>query len=86
MKANNDYVVRYSKSYSPTKIVAMNSGFVYTYPGRGNSSTMSLYQNPNARNDSKYKTTYVSNHYEMTYIDTCDADVYMISHLMVKVY
>lgn len=79
MKANEDYVVRYSKSYSPTKIVAMNSGFAYTYPGRGNSSIMNLYQNPKARNDSKYKTTYVANHYEMTYIDTCGADIYDIA-------
>ena len=79
MKANPDYVVRYSKSYSPSKIVAMNSGLAYTYPGRRNSSTMNLYQDPNQKDSSKYKTTYVANHYEMTYIDTCGADVYDIA-------
>lgn len=80
MKQNEDYVVRYSKSYSPTRIVAMNSGFAYTYPGRGNSSTMNLYQNLKARNDSRYKTTYVANHYEMTYYDTCGPEVYDIAN------
>lgn len=79
MKANKDYVVRYSKSYSPTLIVAMNSGLVYTYPGRGNSSTMNIYQNPNAKDDSRYKSTYVANHYEMTYVDTCDENIYNIA-------
>ena len=79
MKANPDYVVRYSKSYSPSKIVAMNSGLAYTYPGRRNSSTMNLYQDPDQKDSSKYKTTYVANHYEMTYIDTCGEDVYDIA-------
>ena len=79
MKANPDYVVRYSKSYSPSMIVAMNSGLAYTYPGRRNSSTMNLYQDPGMKDSSKYKTTYVANHYEMTYIDTCGADVYDIA-------
>ncbi len=79
MKSNEDYVVRYGKSYSPTKIVAMNSGLAYTYPGRRNSSTMNLYQNPEKRDSSVYKSTYVSNHYEMTYIDTCGSDVYDIA-------
>ena len=79
MKANPDYVVRYSKSYSPSGIVAMNSGLAYTYPGRMNSSTMNLYQDPANKDSSKYKTTYVANHYEMTYIDTCGADVYDIA-------
>ena len=79
MKANSDYVVRYSKSYSPAKIVAMNSGLAYSYPGRRNSSTMYLFQNPMERNSSAYKSTYISNHYEMTYIDTCGSDIYDIA-------
>lgn len=79
MKENEDYVVRYALSYSPSKIVAMNSGLVYSYPGRGNSSTMTLFQNPKQRDSSLYKTTYISNHYEMTYVDTCGADIYDIS-------
>ena len=69
MKANEDYVVRYGKSYSPTRIVAMNSGLAYSYPGRRNSSIMYLYQDPSQKESSRYKTTFVSNHYEMTYIE-----------------
>ncbi|MBR4483587.1 MAG: hypothetical protein IKO97_00155, partial [Erysipelotrichaceae bacterium] len=53
MKANNDYVVRYAKSYSPSKIVAMNSGLAYSYPGRRNSSIMNLYQDPTQKDSSK---------------------------------
>lgn len=79
MKKNNDYVVRYGKSYSPTGIVAMNSGLVYSYPGRSGSSTMYIYQNPQAKDDSRYKSTFVSNHYEMAYVDTCNEDIYDIS-------
>ncbi len=79
MRENEDYVVRYDKSYSPSKIVAMNSGLAYTYPGRRNSSVMNLYQDPKNKDSSKYKTTYVSNHYEMTYVDTCGKSVYDIS-------
>ena len=78
MKANKDYVVRYSKSYSPTMIVAMNEGLAYTYPGRSNSSTMNIYQNVTARDDSRYKRTFVANHYEMTYVDTLGSDYYDI--------
>lgn len=78
MKANMDYVVRYSKSYSPSKIVAMNSGLAYSYPGRKNSATLTLYQDPTKRDDSRYKTTYISNHYEMTYIDTCTEELWDI--------
>lgn len=78
MKANKDYVVRYSKSYSPTMIVAMNEGLAYTYPGRSNSSTMNIYQNVIARDDSRYKRTFVANHYEMTYVDTLGSDYYDI--------
>ena len=79
MKANEDYVVRYAKSYSPSKIVAMNSGLVYTYPGRRNSSVMYLYQDPSEKENPKYKTTYVANHYEMTYVDTCGPEIYDIA-------
>jgi len=79
MKKNDDYVVRYGKSYSPTGIVAMNSGLVYSYPGRSGSSTMNIYQNPQAKDDSRYKSTFVSNHYEMTYVDTCNEDIYDVS-------
>lgn len=79
MKVKDSYVVRYSKSYSPTKIVAMNSGLVYSYPGRSGHITMNIYQNYKTRtNDSKYKTTYITNHYEMTYVDTLGPEAWDI--------
>ena len=79
MKTDRNYVVRYSKSYSPTKIVAMNTGLAYTYPGRRNSSTMNIIQNPSDRNSTLYKTSYISNHYEMRYIKTCGTSTYDIA-------
>lgn len=68
MKTNTDYVVRHSASLSPSKIIAMNSGFAYTYPARKGSLTMNLYANA----DQSGKTTYLTNHYEMTYVDTVE--------------
>ncbi len=62
-----DYVVRHADGYSPTKIVAMRSGLVYSYP-RGSSSTQNIYESYNDRYD--YTYTYVSRYYEMTYVDT----------------
>lgn len=67
MKENHDYVVRHKNAYSPNKIVAMNSGLVYSYP-RGSSSIMKLYQDYS--NKSGTTQTYVGRRYEMTYIDT----------------
>lgn len=76
MKTNEDYVVRQGNSYSDTKIVAMNSGLVYTYPVRANTSTMAIYQNPDTTSSSLYKQTYVSRYYEMNYVKThsCNSD------------
>ena len=70
MKQNENYVVRQGNSYSPTKIVAMNHGLVYSYPYRSGTNTMYLYQNINAIGNSTYKDTYISRGYEMTYVDT----------------
>ncbi len=67
MKENEDYVVRHAQGYSPTKIVAMNSGLVYSYP-RGSSSTMNIYQDYSNKNNTT--TTYLTSRYEMTYVDT----------------
>lgn len=68
MKTNKDYVVRCREGYSPTQIVAMNSGLVYSYP-RGSSATQDIYQE---WGDNKYNRpiTYVERRYEMTYVDT----------------
>ena len=64
-----DYVVRSSTSLSPTKIVSMNSGLAYSYPARSDNVTMNLYEDPSDR--SIYtKTTYITNHWEMTYHET----------------
>lgn len=64
-----DYVVRSANSYSPTKIVAMNSGLAYAYPGRGKKATLNIYEDLYERSIYK-KTTYVSHHYELYYHDT----------------
>ena len=70
MKKNDDYVVRHKNSYSPTKIIAMNSGLVYSYPYRRGYSTMNLYEKVNSSNVGTGITTYVAEHYEMTYHST----------------
>ena len=70
MKANSDYVVRKSNSYSKSKIVAMNAGLAYSYPNRRGTNTMYLYQDPKQTGSSLYKQTYISKGYEMTYVDT----------------
>lgn len=69
MRTNKDYVVRYSNSYSPTKIVAMNSGIVSIYPGRTGDDLAYIYQNMDVR-DSFWKNTYCGEHNEAIYIDT----------------
>ncbi|MDO4500221.1 MAG: glucosaminidase domain-containing protein [Erysipelotrichaceae bacterium] len=64
-----DRVVRHYASLSDSKIIAMNSGVAYSYPGRDNSKTLNIYQHV-SDHSKYYKTTYISNHYEMTYHDT----------------
>lgn len=64
-----DHVVRHYKSYSPTKIIAMNSGLAYTYPGRGGVMTMNIYEDMEDRSI-YYKKTYVVENHEMNYIET----------------
>lgn len=72
MKSSSDYVVRHANSYSPTKIIAMNSGVAYSYPARSGSITMNLYQNLEAKSNKRsiYKYTYITDYYEMSYYDT----------------
>lgn len=70
MKENADYVVRHGNSNSPSKIIAMNSGFVYSYPYRRGYSTMNLYETVNSSLVGTGATTYVAEHYEMTYHST----------------
>lgn len=68
MKTNADYVVRCRSGYSPTRIVAMNSGLAYSYP-RGSSSTQNIYERY-GDGMGNYTSTYISQRYEMTYVDT----------------
>ena len=70
MKENKDYVVTHSDSLSPYKIIAMNSGLVYSYPYRGNNNTMNVYQNITSNYGTSGATTYVWAHAEMTYRGT----------------
>ena len=67
MKENIDYVViNEGISYSPTGIIAMNRGLVYSYPGRSGSNTVNLYE----KEDGSGKSTYVERHYQMTYLNS----------------
>ncbi|MBQ1478116.1 MAG: cell wall-binding repeat-containing protein [Erysipelotrichaceae bacterium] len=66
---NGDYVIRNRYSLSPTKIVAMKSGYVYTYPGRSGSITMKIYELPSFKTE-EATYTYLTNHWQMEYVDT----------------
>lgn len=70
MKENDDYVVTHSNSLSPMKIIAMNSGFAYSYPYRSGRVTMNLYERVNSALVGEGVTTYLTEHYEMTYHST----------------
>lgn len=67
----DDYVVRSVTSYSPTKIISMNKGYVYSYPGRENEdvSTLNIYEDISIR-DIYHKQTYVSSYYQIFYQET----------------
>lgn len=67
MQTNDEYVVRCKYGLSPSRIVAMNSGLVYSYP-RGSSSIMNIWGN--WQDHDGYTNSYVDRFYEMTYIDT----------------
>ncbi len=60
----NDAVVRHASSYSPTKIIAMNSGIAYTYPMRSGGATTTIYQYGGT------KSTYIPKHVEVKYFST----------------
>ena len=70
MAENEDYVVRCESSLSPSKIVAMNSGLVYSYPKRKNSQTTNLYEKLTDDLYGTGTTICVSSNYEMTYHET----------------
>lgn len=70
MKEDDDYVVRHANSKSSSKIISMNSGLVYSYPYRRGYSTMNLYETVNSSLVGSGVSTYVAEHYEMTYHST----------------
>ena len=68
----DDAVVRHVASYSPSKIIAMNSGIAYSYPQREGGITLDVKQ---YGTDSKYaKTTYIEKHREIFYTSTDSYD------------
>jgi len=68
MQTSKNYVVRCKYGYSPTRIVAMNSGIVYSYP-RGSSNTQDIYEDWGS-NKYNREISYIERRYEMTYVDT----------------
>ena len=74
MKENADYVVRNSHSLSPTKIIDMNSGYVYSFPGRKNSATLSIYNGLTAGYDGTGAKTYTDKHKPLKYISNAYYD------------
>lgn len=69
MKENNDYVVRHKDGYSPSRIVAMNSGLVYSYY-RGSDSEEAIRIYEGVKGIANNSETYVKRYYQMEYIDT----------------
>ncbi|MBR3150450.1 MAG: hypothetical protein IKF46_00530, partial [Erysipelotrichaceae bacterium] len=64
-----DHVVRYPTAYSPTHIISMNSGYAYSYPGRGGDATLNVYEDIDDRSIWT-KRTYVAHYYQMYYYET----------------
>ena len=63
-EAGNDAVVRHKSSLSPTKIIAMTRGILYSYPQRSNSVTLTIKQYNGT------KSTYMIKHRELAYFGT----------------
>lgn len=71
-QSGDDAVVRHAASYSPSKIIAMNSGIAYSYPQREGGITLDVKQ---YGTDSAYaKTTYIEKHREIFYTSTDSYD------------
>lgn len=62
----DDGVIRHQESYSPTKIIAMNSGVIYSYGRRSGSNTVSFYQYGNSSDKTSYMTNYREGFYYST--------------------
>lgn len=71
--SNGDYVVTSPYSLSPSKIVAMNRGYAYSYPYRGGSNTQEIYASLNSSRlsyNSNSAHTYVAANNAMAYVST----------------
>ena len=67
MRENDDYVLRSIKSLSPTHIIDMNSGLVYSYPARKKSATITLHQSITSSYAGSGVTTYTDSYRPMVY-------------------
>jgi beta-N-acetylglucosaminidase len=63
--SGDNAVVRHTKAYSPTRIIAMNGGIAYAHPGRSSQYLLTFYnaENPNA-------SSYMPSDYGMFYKGT----------------
>ncbi len=68
----DDGVIRHHSSLSPTKIIAMNNGVAISYPKRSGSTTLTI--TASEGNSNGYKTTYVTQHREMSDAETLSYD------------
>ncbi len=71
-EVGDDGVVRHGESYSPTKVIMMSSGVVYSYPQRSGANTGTVWQY--MENIYDRKSTYVTVHREMSYGGTYTYD------------
>lgn len=68
MKENEDYVVRNVDGYSPSKIVAMNSGLAYSFNRGYSDVVINIYEGVKGIPDNTH--TYVDRYFQMNYIET----------------
>lgn len=68
MKENKDYVVRNIDGYSPSKIVAMNSGLAYSFNRGIDDVVINIYEG--VKGKANNTETYVDRYFEMNYIET----------------
>lgn len=68
MKENKDYVVRNVDAYSPSKIIAMNSGLAYSFNRSYDDVVIDIYEG--VKGKANNTQTYVDRYFEMNYIET----------------
>lgn len=68
MHENQDYVIRRNDGYSPTRIVAMNSGLAYSFNRSSTDVVINIYEG--VKGLANNTETYVDRYFQMNYIDT----------------